>query len=97
LTVVRQIQGNIARVFRTSATPHGFVVDSEGEVAAAGIANSLADLRHLLGDALNEAQRLGRKPPMVSAKVAERDITTADARREASALGRTCCGGRGLA
>lgn len=68
VTVVRQIRGNIARAFQTSATPHGFVVNPRGEVAAARITNSVADLRRLLEDALTGDQRPEREVALGSGR-----------------------------
>lgn len=61
VTVVRQTEGSVARAFRTSATPHAFVVGGRGEVAAARITNSLADLRRLIEDALTADRRAERE------------------------------------
>jgi len=57
ITVVRQVQRGVARAFKTSATPHAFMVDANGMIAANRITNSLADLRQLLNDAPSANRR----------------------------------------
>lgn len=48
VTVIRQAEREVARVFQSSVTPQAFVVDATGVVVESGNPNSLEDLRELV-------------------------------------------------
>lgn len=59
--VVRDVAGDVATAYHTGFTPHVFVVDEGGAIAAQGTADSLATVRTLLAEA-DAIQIVGTEP-----------------------------------
>lgn len=66
-TVIRQRGREVAEAFRSSATPHAFVIDTSGTVVATGTPNTVASLRELVAALGGEEVSARRKDEFVSA------------------------------